>query len=180
VVAAGASPVLGCRLPANSAPQTTSVESSRPGALKVFQQASDRLVGFASVLGCDSSPGPVGVPVVVVVRPAGVYWMNRTPRSDHPRARQALAAEVVVRFSLMAVQVERLLVLPFVKSTASGACFCILNANSYEAMRALSRCVGPSRGGSAFFSRRWSSSFRCACVVMPWASRVVDRRAPTP
>ena len=130
MVAAGALGVLGGRLPAELAAPDDQRLVEQAALLQVLEQAGDRLVGVAGVLGVVLDDVAVGVPVVVVVGAAGVELDEAHAALDQPAGQQALAAEVVGLLLVDAVELLRLLGLLVEKSTASGACCCILNASS--------------------------------------------------
>ena len=94
VVAAGARGVLGRRLPAELPGPDDDGRVEQPGPLQVLEQPGDRQVGVPGVLAVVGHHVGVGVPVVVVVRPAGVDLDEPDAALDEPAGEQALAAEV--------------------------------------------------------------------------------------
>ena len=107
VVAAGPLGVLGGRLAAELAAPDDQRLVEQAALLQVLEQAGDRLVGVAGVLGVVGDHVGVGVPVVVVVGAAGVDLDEPHAALDQPPGQQALAAEVGGLGLVDAVQRQR-------------------------------------------------------------------------
>ena len=94
VVAAGSLLEFGGRLAAELAAPDDQRLVEQAAALQVLDQAGDRLVGVAGVLGVVGDQVGVGVPVVVVVGAAGIDLDEAHAALDQPPRDQAFAAEV--------------------------------------------------------------------------------------
>ena len=115
----------------NSPPQTTSVSSSRP---RCFRSLSSAAIGWsvcAGVLGVVRHEVAVGVPVVVVVGAAGIDLDEPHAALDQPPGQQAARAEVARLVVDRGRTARAWPCVSWLRSTASGACCCILNASSY-------------------------------------------------
>ena len=130
VVAAGPLGVLGGRLAAELAAPDDQRLVEQAAPLQVLEQAGDRLVGVAGVLGVVRDEVAVGVPVVVVVGAARVDLDEPDAALDQPPGDQALAAEVGRARLVDARRAPASRRVSPEKSTASGAGCCILNASS--------------------------------------------------
>src|SRR5438105_1947587 len=94
MIAAGPFLELGGGLAAELAAPDDQGLVEQAAALEVLDQAGDGLVGVAGVLGVVGDEVGVGVPVVVVVRAAGIDLDEPHAALDQPPGDQALAAEV--------------------------------------------------------------------------------------
>ena len=94
VIAAGPLGILGRRLPAELPPPDHERAVEEPGALEILQQRRDRLIGVAGVEIVILLEIPVGIPVVVVVGPAGIELHEAHAALNEPPGEEAAAAEV--------------------------------------------------------------------------------------
>ena len=130
VVAARALGVFGGRLAAELAAPDHQRLVEQAAALQILEQAGDRLVGAAGVVGVVLVQVAVGVPVVVVVGAAGIELDEAHAALDQPPGQQAAAAEVCGLRLVDAVELLASRRSRCARSTASGACCCILKASS--------------------------------------------------
>ena len=163
VVAAGARGVLGGRLPAELAAPDHQRLVQQAAMLEVLKQPGDRLVGAAGVIGVILNQVAMGVPIVVIVRSAGIQLHEADSPLDQPSGEQAAAAEVRGLLVVDAVEGLRVVGLARVVDGLGSVLLHLegqLIAGDPGGQVAVAGALG--EWWSALKSRRASSSWRCS------------------